>query len=114
MVWKGIRSLWIQSRPSCGKPGCLITASEFSAITTRAPDRRRSTAPTRMLPANRLSISHGNSRIDDPATPNTGAGVRTYDDRGAYEYLPAGTSLPVVTTQAVHEHWTDHRHRERQ
>ncbi|MCC6156218.1 MAG: hypothetical protein IT367_20800, partial [Candidatus Hydrogenedentes bacterium] len=43
----------------------------------------------------------GNSRIDDPATPNTGAGSRTYDDRGAYEYLPAGPSLPVVTTQAV-------------
>ena len=43
----------------------------------------------------------GNSRIDDPATPNTGVGVRTYDDRGAYEYLPAGPSLPIVTTQAV-------------
>jgi parallel beta-helix repeat protein len=31
----------------------------------------------------------GNPRVDDPATPNTGAGVRTYDDRGAYEF-PAG------------------------
>ncbi len=48
-----------------------------------------------------LSDIDGNSRIDDPGTPNTGAGVRTYDDRGAYEYLPAGPSLPVVTTQAV-------------
>jgi parallel beta-helix repeat protein len=28
-------------------------------------------------------------RIDDPATPNTGTGPRTYDDRGAYE-LQAG------------------------
>jgi hypothetical protein len=26
------------------------------------------------------------SRRDDPGTPNTGAGPRTYDDRGAYEY----------------------------
>ncbi|MBW2709396.1 MAG: right-handed parallel beta-helix repeat-containing protein, partial [Deltaproteobacteria bacterium] len=43
----------------------------------------------------------GNARVDDPATPNTGAGTRLYDDRGAYEYLPSGPSLPTVTTQAV-------------
>ena len=30
----------------------------------------------------------GNSRIDDPARPNTGAGIRTFDDRGAYEFQP--------------------------
>ncbi len=30
----------------------------------------------------------GNSRVDDPAVPNTGAGPRTYDDRGAYEFQP--------------------------
>jgi parallel beta-helix repeat protein len=30
----------------------------------------------------------GNSRQDDLRTPNTGAGPRTYDDRGAYEYQP--------------------------
>jgi parallel beta-helix repeat protein len=28
-------------------------------------------------------------RVDDPATVDTGVGVRTYDDRGAYEYQPA-------------------------
>jgi parallel beta-helix repeat protein len=28
----------------------------------------------------------GTARIDDPATPNTGAGPRAYDDRGAYEF----------------------------
>ncbi|HXM53763.1 MAG TPA: right-handed parallel beta-helix repeat-containing protein [Candidatus Dormibacteraeota bacterium] len=28
----------------------------------------------------------GRSRFDDPLTPNTGAGPRPYDDRGAYEY----------------------------
>ena len=52
-------------------------------------------------PSEQLYDIAGNSRIDDPATPNTGVGVRTYDDRGAYEYLPAGPSLPIVTTQAV-------------
>jgi parallel beta-helix repeat protein len=30
----------------------------------------------------------GHSRVDDPATPNTGSGPRRYDDRGAYEYQP--------------------------
>ena len=30
----------------------------------------------------------GQARVDDPATANTGAGSRTYDDRGAYEYQP--------------------------
>jgi parallel beta-helix repeat protein len=33
----------------------------------------------------------GNPRVDDPATPNTGAGPRSYDDRGAYEYQPPAT-----------------------
>jgi parallel beta-helix repeat protein len=31
----------------------------------------------------------GNSRVDDPATPNTGTGKRKYDDRGAFEFQPA-------------------------
>jgi parallel beta-helix repeat protein len=30
----------------------------------------------------------GNPRVDDPDTPDTGAGRRPYDDRGAYEYQP--------------------------
>jgi parallel beta-helix repeat protein len=29
----------------------------------------------------------GNPRVDDPSTPNSGAGPRAFDDRGAYEYL---------------------------
>ena len=52
-------------------------------------------------PSEPLTDINGNARIDDPAIVNTGAGTRTYDDRGAYEYLPSGTSLPTVTTQAV-------------
>jgi parallel beta-helix repeat protein len=52
-------------------------------------------------PSQPLSDIDGNSRVDDPATPDTGSGVRTFDDRGAYEFLPLGQSLPVVTTQAV-------------
>jgi parallel beta-helix repeat protein len=30
----------------------------------------------------------GNPRADDPATPNSGVGPRTYDDRGAFEFQP--------------------------
>jgi parallel beta-helix repeat protein len=30
----------------------------------------------------------GNPRVDDPATPDSGVGPRTYDDRGAFEFQP--------------------------
>ncbi|HEX2772452.1 MAG TPA: right-handed parallel beta-helix repeat-containing protein [Micromonosporaceae bacterium] len=30
----------------------------------------------------------GNARVDDPSVPDTGSGPRTYDDRGAYEFIP--------------------------
>jgi parallel beta-helix repeat protein len=36
----------------------------------------------------------GTPRIDDPATPNTGVGPRTYDDRGAYEFQPGQAPAP--------------------
>jgi len=40
----------------------------------------------------------GNPRVDDPLVTDTGAGTRTYDDRGAYEYRP---SLPTTTTAST-------------
>jgi parallel beta-helix repeat protein len=43
----------------------------------------------------------GNPRVDDPGTPNTGAGVRTYDDRGAYEHLPSGNLPPIALPDAA-------------
>ena len=52
-------------------------------------------------PSQPLSDIDGNARVDDPGTPDTGDGTRTYDDRGAYEFLPLGQSIPVVTTSAV-------------
>jgi parallel beta-helix repeat protein len=36
----------------------------------------------------------GNARIDDPATPNTGAGPRSFDDRGAFEFSVSGGPPP--------------------
>ncbi len=76
--------------------GLGIFGNYYPNVGSPAIDSANSDAPSQPL----VDID-GNSRIDDPGTPNTGVGTRTYDDRGAYEYLPAGPSLPIVTTQAV-------------
>ncbi len=39
----------------------------------------------------------GTARIDDPATADSGAGTRSYDDRGAYEFVPSTNTAPVAT-----------------
>ena len=42
------------------------------------------------------------ARVDDPATANTGAGPRAFDDRGAYEFQPGGaTPLPPTAALTV-------------
>jgi parallel beta-helix repeat protein len=44
----------------------------------------------------------GNPRVDDPSTPNTGVGVRTYDDAGAFEYqAPPAAPTPQATANAT-------------
>jgi parallel beta-helix repeat protein len=40
------------------------------------------------------------ARVDDPATANTGAGPRAFDDRGAYEFQ-AGGAAPLPPTAAL-------------
>jgi parallel beta-helix repeat protein len=43
----------------------------------------------------------GNPRVDDPSTPNSGIGVRAYDDAGAYEYqAPPAAPTPQATANA--------------
>lgn len=39
-------------------------------------------------PGQTTSDAPARPRVDDPATANTGAGPRTFDDRGAFEYQP--------------------------
>ena len=39
----------------------------------------------------------GNSRLDDPLTPDTGTGAVSYADRGAYEYQAAPLDHIAVT-----------------
>ncbi len=55
----------------------------------------------------------GTPRTDDPATPNTGTGSRTYDDRGAYEFGAAAAAVPGAPvavasagTSSVQVSWT--------
>ena len=40
----------------------------------------------------------GAPRVDDPVVANTGAGPRAYDDRGAYEFQPTGTTTTSTTS----------------
>jgi parallel beta-helix repeat protein len=52
----------------------------------------------------RATDIEGNARVDDPATTNTGAGTRSYDDRGAYEFQPSGsTNTPPVATDDTYD-----------
>ena len=43
----------------------------------------------------------GVPRSNDPATPDTGIGPRTYDDRGAYELVPSVADAPPVAALSV-------------
>ncbi len=43
----------------------------------------------------------GNGRVDDPFVLNTGNGVRTFDDRGAYEFQPL---VPTAATLSIGGH----------
>ena len=40
-------------------------------------------------------------RVDDPATVDTGAGPRTYDDAGAFEFQPSSVDLPPSASLTV-------------
>lgn len=43
----------------------------------------------------------GQQRVDDPATPNSGVGPRTYDDRGALEFLPGSSTIDNPPTATL-------------
>jgi parallel beta-helix repeat protein len=40
-------------------------------------------------------------RVDDPATPDTGSGPRTYDDAGAFEFQPSSLDAPPSAALTV-------------
>jgi parallel beta-helix repeat protein len=49
-------------------------------------------------PSHSSTDRDGKARVDNPTTPNTGSGPRSYDDRGAYEFqlLPSTDSPPTA------------------
>jgi parallel beta-helix repeat protein len=85
-------------RPNGGNGGLpAVNVGDYHiAAGSPAIDSANSNAPSEPL----LDIE-GYSRVDDPATTDTGAGVRTYDDRGAYEFQPLSggiTNTPKPAT----------------
>jgi hypothetical protein len=53
------------------------------------------------VPGEPPTDAEGNARVDDPATANTGAGPRPYDDRGAYEFQ-SGEAGDAPPSASVH------------
>jgi parallel beta-helix repeat protein len=52
-------------------------------------------------PGETATDAEGNGRYDDPGTVNTGAGPRSYDDRGALERVQRSTNSPPTAVLAV-------------
>jgi parallel beta-helix repeat protein len=72
-----------------------VAAGDFHLLAgSPAIDSANSAAPAQPS----LDVE-GNARVDDPGTPNTGAGPRAYDDRGAYEF--DGGSLDHIVISPV-------------
>jgi parallel beta-helix repeat protein len=77
-------------------PPSVVTGDYHLLSRSPAIDSANSNAP-----GEPTSDIEGKPRVDDSFTPDTGAGARTYDDRGAHEFQPTGMIVPLVTTQAV-------------
>lgn len=77
--------LFIAPVAPAGRPPAVNVGDYHVSAGSPVIDSANADAPSEMLDLD------GNARVDDPATANTGAGARTYDDRGAYEFQPSGT-----------------------
>ncbi|MEP7137573.1 MAG: right-handed parallel beta-helix repeat-containing protein, partial [Chloroflexota bacterium] len=84
----------VAQRPSAAPFNVAVNAGNYH-LTAGSPAIDSANANASNEPT--LDIA-GNARVDDPSTTDSGAGTRTYDDRGAYEFQ---LELPTVTTQAV-------------
>ena len=92
--------LFVAPVSPAGRPPNLVVGDYHIQAGSPAIDSAYADAPSEPV-----FDLNGNTRLDDPATTNTGAGFRTYDDRGVYEYQPPGvaptpsnTALPTATT----------------
>jgi parallel beta-helix repeat protein len=75
--------LWVSPAPPATLPPNVVVGNYQLSTGSPAIDSANSGAPNEP----NLDIE-GNPRVDDPVTPNTGAGTRLYDDRGAFEFQP--------------------------
>jgi parallel beta-helix repeat protein len=74
----------IAVRPAAGPPNMPLNAYNYYIMEgSPAIDSANSAAPNEPD----FDIL-GRPRMDDPSIVNTGSGIRTYDDRGAYEFFP--------------------------
>jgi len=89
--------LFILPVSPAGRPPALVSGDYHVKAGSPVIDSANADAPSEPL----LDLD-GNARVDDPTTVNTGAGARTYDDRGAYEFQPSGvltaTPQPITPT----------------
>jgi parallel beta-helix repeat protein len=79
-----------------GRPPALVVGDYHVNAGSPAIDSASADAPSEPT----LDLD-GNARVDDPAITNTGAGVRAYDDRGAYEFQPSGVPSNTATPTAT-------------
>jgi parallel beta-helix repeat protein len=90
--------LFIAPVSPAGRPPALVVGDYHVKAGSPVIDSASADAPSEPV----LDLD-GNARVDDPAVTNTGAGVRTYDDRGAYEFqlvsgVPTATPQPFTPT----------------
>jgi parallel beta-helix repeat protein len=83
----------IAQRPAGAPFNVAVNTGNYHLLSgSPAIDSANSDAPDE--PGNDIE---GTIRLDDPSTPNTGAGARTYDDRGCYEFQPLGTTAAPIS-----------------
>ena len=85
----------VAQRPAGAPYNVAINLGDYHLLGgSPAIDSANSSAPDESV-----TDIEGQPRADDPATTDSGAGTRTYDDRGAYEFQPSGSiNTPPVAT----------------
>ena len=83
--------LWVSPALPATRPPAVVVGDYHLSAGSPAIDSANSNAQNEPT----LDIA-GNPRVDDPKIPNTGAGTRTYDDRGAFEYQPLCYTLTIT------------------
>jgi len=84
--------LWVSPAPPATRPPAVNVGNYHLSAGSPAIDSANSDAPNEPT-----TDIEGNPRVDDPITPNTGAGTRAFDDRGAFEYQPLTTTCYALT-----------------